>query len=116
MAHSRKIKGDFGESIAAELLISLGHQVLERNYRFHRVEIDIISQKEEVLFFTEVKFWKDFENFDPLFSLNSRKQNRMRTAAEGFISQNLSFQNHFVSFGLVSVNLKKGCKYYPDLF
>ncbi|MGQ2815074.1 YraN family protein, partial [Leptospira interrogans] len=37
-------------------------------------------------------------------------------AAKGFLAENLSFQNHFVSFCLVSVNEKKGCKYYLDLF
>ncbi len=72
--------------------------------------------KEEVLYFSEVKFWKEFESFDPRFTFNFAKQTRMRKAASGFISENLSLQNHFVSFCLVSVNEKKGCEYYPDLF
>ncbi|PJZ56102.1 hypothetical protein CH367_17550 [Leptospira barantonii] len=116
MRSIRKIKGYEGESIASDFLISLGHMIVQRNYRFGRAEIDIISNKEEVLYFTEVKFWKEFHEFDPLFAFNQAKQTRMRKAAEGFIARNGSFQNHFVSFCLVSVNAKKGCEYYPDLF
>ncbi|EQA54344.1 YraN family protein [Leptospira kmetyi] len=116
MTAVRKSKGDEGESIASDFLISLGHTILKRNYRFGRAEIDIISNKEEVLYFTEVKFWKEFKEFHPFVAFNSAKQNRMRRAAEAFIAADLSFQNHFVSFCLVSVNAKKGCEYYPDLF
>ncbi|EMJ95607.1 YraN family protein [Leptospira alstonii] len=116
MSRFKKIKGNEGESIATNFLISLGHVILKRNYRFLRCEIDIISTKDEVLFFSEVKFWKDFEEFDPRFTFNFGKQTRMRKAANGFLSENLSFRNHFVSFCLVSVNQKKGCEYYPDLF
>ncbi|AVQ11116.1 YraN family protein [Leptospira santarosai] len=116
MSRFKKIKGEEGESVASDFLISLGHEILKRNYRFLYCEIDIISVKEEVLYFSEVKFWKEFESFDPRFTFNFAKQTRMRKAASGFISENLSLQNHFVSFCLVSVNEKKGCEYYPDLF
>ncbi|MDV6236993.1 YraN family protein [Leptospira ellisii] len=116
MGDFRKRKGQEGESIACEFLISLGHDVLERNYRYGRIEIDIISTKGEVLYFTEVKHWKEFPGFDPIFSIIASKRKRMRTAASGFLSERLSLQNHFVSFALVSINSEKGCEYYPDLF
>ncbi|AKP25825.1 hypothetical protein LEP1GSC034_0564 [Leptospira interrogans str. 2003000735] len=116
MSKLKKRKGDEGESIASNFLISLDHEILKRNYRFLHCEIDIISVKEEVLYFSEVKFWKEFEFFDPRFTFNLAKQTKMRKAAKGFLAENLSFQNHFVSFCLVSVNEKKGCKYYLDLF
>ncbi|MBW0434854.1 YraN family protein [Leptospira yasudae] len=116
MSRFKTIKGKEGEEIAAQFLISLGHEILARNYRYLRFEIDIISTKEEVLFFNEVKHWKESQDFDPRFTFHSAKQNRMRTAANGFLSQHGSFLDHFVSFCLVSVNAKKGCEYYPDLF
>ncbi|AOP34139.1 hypothetical protein A0128_09950 [Leptospira tipperaryensis] len=116
MRDFRKQKGTDGETLACDFLISSGHEILKRNYRFSRYEIDIISSKEEELHFIEVKNWEEFSTFDPRFSLNRAKQMRMRTAAEAFLSQHLSFQNHFVSFDLVFINSKKGCEYYPQLF
>ncbi|TGK35028.1 YraN family protein [Leptospira gomenensis] len=116
MVDFRKRKGQEGESIACEFLISLGHSILERNYRYGRIEIDIISTKGEILYFTEVKHWKEFPGFDPILSLTTSKQNRMRTAASGYLIERLSLRNHFVSFALVSINSEKGCEYYPDLF
>ncbi|PJZ51671.1 YraN family protein [Leptospira adleri] len=116
MQDFRKQKGIEGENLACDFLISIGHEILRRNFRFSRAEIDIISRKGEELHFIEVKNWKGFEIFDPRISLNQGKQNRMRRAAEGFMAANLPFQNHFVSFDLVFINSKKGCEYYPGLF
>ncbi|RHX90421.1 YraN family protein [Leptospira stimsonii] len=116
MLDSRKQKGIEGENLACDFLVSIGHKILKRNFRFSRFEIDIISSKGEELHFVEVKNWKESGTFDPRFSLNQAKQSRMRKAAEAFLVQDLSFQNHFVSFDLVFINSKKGCEYYPQLF
>ncbi|MBM9498894.1 YraN family protein [Leptospira sp. 201903071] len=116
MRDLRKQKGAEGETLACDFLISIGHKILKRNFRFSRCEIDIISSNGDSLHFIEVKYWREFKIFDPRLSLNQRKQHRMRMAAEGFLSQDLTFQNHFVSFDLVFINSKKGCEYYPQLF
>ncbi|MBE8198182.1 YraN family protein, partial [Leptospira borgpetersenii] len=47
MSKLKKRKGDEGESIASNFLISLDHEILKRNYRFLHCEIDIISVKED---------------------------------------------------------------------
>lgn len=51
----KKSIGDWGESLAVTHLIKNGHQILEQNYRHSYAEVDIISMKDEVLTFTEVK-------------------------------------------------------------
>ena len=47
--------GQLGESAACEYLISLGHVILERNYRTPYGEIDVISLEDDRTVFTEVK-------------------------------------------------------------
>jgi putative endonuclease len=51
---SQKI-GKIGEDIAAKFLMKHGFSVLDRNYTKKWGEIDIIAQKEEKLYFIEVK-------------------------------------------------------------
>ncbi|WP_306415995.1 YraN family protein [Fulvivirga ulvae] len=47
--------GKDGEQRAAEYLMGKGYELLERNYRYKRSEIDIIIKKEQLLVFVEVK-------------------------------------------------------------
>lgn len=47
--------GKRGESIAAAYLVKEGYEVLEKNWRHRRAEIDLIARKDEVLVFVEVK-------------------------------------------------------------
>jgi putative endonuclease len=49
-------KGKEGEEFAANYLVEKGYEVLERNYRHKRSEIDLIVKKNNWLIFVEVKF------------------------------------------------------------
>ncbi len=48
-------KGKAGEDLAAQFLIEKGYQILARNYRYKRSEIDLIMKKDNCLVFVEVK-------------------------------------------------------------
>ena len=50
-----KLKGDYGEDLAAEYLKKIGYTVLKRNYKNEYGEIDVIALGEEYLVFVEVK-------------------------------------------------------------
>lgn len=56
--------GKKGEQLAVDFLIENGYDIVERNYRFNKAEVDIIAQKEDVLAIIEVKTrsTKDFGN------------------------------------------------------
>ncbi|WP_177761314.1 YraN family protein [Flavobacterium sp. I3-2] len=47
--------GQLGEDLAVSFLEEKQYQILERNYRFQKAEIDIIAQIEDVLVVVEVK-------------------------------------------------------------
>ncbi len=48
-------KGDWGEEVAVGYLVKHGYDILRRNYRFGRGEIDIIVRKGQLVTFVEVK-------------------------------------------------------------
>ena len=48
-------KGKEGEDMAARFLIEKGFEIVERNYRYKRSEIDLIVKKDKWLVFVEVK-------------------------------------------------------------
>ncbi|MBL0082845.1 MAG: YraN family protein [Saprospiraceae bacterium] len=52
---STRQKGDRGETIALEYLISSGYTILETNWSAHKAEIDIIAKEADTLIFIEVK-------------------------------------------------------------
>lgn len=53
-SNTQKI-GELGEDVACKYLIKKGFLILERNYTKKWGEIDIIAQKENILYFIEVK-------------------------------------------------------------
>ena len=48
-------KGKEAEDMAADFLKAIGYEIVERNYRHRRSEIDLIVRKEKWLVFVEVK-------------------------------------------------------------
>ena len=47
--------GKYGEELAVKFLIENGYQILYRNWRYSRFEIDIIAEKNGLLHIVEVK-------------------------------------------------------------
>ena len=74
--------GDKGEQAVADWLAADGHEIIARNWRTRYCEIDIVSVKGEVLYFTEVKYRKNDDFGDGLAAITAKKQRQMRFAAE----------------------------------
>ncbi|RYH76068.1 endonuclease [Flavobacteriaceae bacterium 144Ye] len=47
--------GKKGEQLAVDFLLQNHYEIVERNYRFDKAEVDIIAQKEAILAIIEVK-------------------------------------------------------------
>ena len=78
--------GDKGEQAAADWLTACGHEIVARNWRTRYCEIDIVSVKGEMLYFTEVKYRKNDDFGDGLAAITAKKQRQMRFAAELFLA------------------------------
>lgn len=79
------ITGNIGEQLASRFLEERGYEVLERNYRYKKAEIDIIAKKEKLLLFVEVKTRTSTLYGEPEESINQSKINLILSAAENFI-------------------------------
>jgi putative endonuclease len=102
MAKHNKL-GVTGEAAAADFLLAKGYQILNRNFRYQRAEIDLIAQKEKLLVFAEVKT-RSSEKFGyPEEFVSNRKTELFLLAAEEYIFQ----QNwqHDIRFDILAVTV-----------
>lgn len=86
---SKKLNSTIGrraETVAADFLITHGHDVIERNYKTRFYEIDIISQKGNCLYFTEVKYRSNPKTGDGVAAITPQKLTRMKRAATDFLA------------------------------
>jgi len=87
MSETSKHFGDEGEDLAAELLASKGYDIIERNYRFGKGEIDIIAMdsKTNYLVFVEVKSRKNLEYGEPEYSITKNKIRQIKRMAAAYL-------------------------------
>ncbi len=79
--------GQFGEEQAARYLRRRFYTILERNYRCRLGEIDLIARRGGILAFVEVKLRRDASHGEAREFVTARKQQRLRAAAELWLSQ-----------------------------
>ena len=101
---SDKIKtGTKGENLAADYLIDKGFDIVVRNYRFRKTEIDLIIQREDWLIFVEVKTRSSSAFGEPEDFVDDYKVRNIYEAAEEYIFSN-DWRGH-IRFDIVSVKL-----------
>ena len=87
MKTSRKQLGGLGEAEACHHLEQLGHTVIERNWRWSHLEIDIITRDPEGLHFVEVKSRTAPVSAEPEENVTPVKQRRLVAAANAFLHE-----------------------------
>lgn len=101
---SDKIKtGNKGETLAADFFKKQGWEIVSRNYRFGKAEIDLIIRRNDWVIFVEVKTRSSVEFGEPEEFVDAPKGNRIFDAAEEWIYSN-HWQGH-IRFDIVSVKL-----------
>ena len=82
------IVGAWGEGLAADYLRSKRYKLVGMNFTCRYGEIDIIAENKEYLLFVEVKLRKSDRFARAAEHVDYHKQNRIRTTAEFYLSQN----------------------------
>lgn len=113
-----KISGKEGEEIAENYLIQKGYQVLMRNFKVKKQEIDLIAQQGNTVVFIEVKSRSSADFGFPEDFLSPQQEERIRNAATQYlIEQNINLQH--IRFDIISI-LKIGEKieieHFEDAF
>ena len=80
--------GMAGEALAADYLQRRGYDILERNWRSGKKEIDIIAMFEDLLVFVEVKTRSNRGYGGPGAALNAGKWKNIAIAAGAYMRQN----------------------------
>jgi len=73
--------GNRAENEAANYLIRHGHEIIHRNWKTKYCEIDIVSQKNGTVYFTEVKYRKRLDQGGGFAAITIKKLNQMKFAA-----------------------------------
>lgn len=95
--------GDQGEQVAAEALEQDGHTIIARNWRTRFCEIDIVSLKNDVVYFSEVKYRKTSDFGDGLAAITPKKQQQMRFSADVFLARHPQYADHTAELLAISV-------------
>jgi len=97
--------GKKGEEIACNYLIEKGFEILEKNWRFKHLEVDIIATKDNLLIIVEVKYRSYTTYGEPEVFVNKQKQKFLIEAANRYvIDKNIDKE---VRFDIIAIS-KKG--------
>ena len=100
--------GKKGEQLAVDLLQKKGYDIVERNYRFDKSEVDIIAQKVDVLAIVEVKTRSSTDFGNPQDFVKPKQIQRLVKAVDEYVSvNNLDVD---VRFDIVAI-VKNGKQY-----
>lgn len=85
---NRRLTGRWGEDLAAGYLRKKHYQLVTMNYSCRFGEIDLIVKNRRYIVFVEVKLRKSDSFARAAEYVDARKQERLRTTAELWLSQN----------------------------
>ncbi|WP_435136067.1 YraN family protein [Formosa sp. A9] len=77
--------GQLGEDEAVAYLIKKGYEILDRNYRYQKAEVDILALKADVLTAVEVKTRSTTEFGNPQDFVKPKQIQRLVGAVDAFI-------------------------------
>lgn len=102
--------GANGELIAKKYLEDKNYKFIKNNYRYERAEVDLIfeDEKKKILIFAEVKTRRNKNFGNPEESINIAKQDHIKKAAMGFVSENENYSDHDLRIDVISILLVEG--------
>ena len=80
--------GKKGEELAVDFLLKKGYDIIERNYRFDKAEVDIIAKQKEVLAILEVKTRSTIDFGNPQDFVKPKQIQRLVKAVDEYVNVN----------------------------
>lgn len=110
--------GEYGEEIATLHLIKQGYKILERNWFFGKIEVDIICKKEEgVLVVVEVKARNSDFFGDPQSFVSPGKQKTIVNVANAYVlEKDLDVEVRFDIIGVLKNSKEERLQHFEDAF
>ena len=95
--------GESGEALACNYFLAKGYEILHKNWRHKRLEVDIIATKDKMLHFIEVKSRRTKKFGLPEESVSPKKITNLINASEEFLHQYPEWQR--IQFDILSISL-----------
>lgn len=111
MKKFNKAVGNYAEQIAVNFLIKNHYNIIERNFRNHLGEIDIVCLKDNCLIIIEVKGRYDINFGYPLESVTVSKQKTIAKVVASYINFK-NFHNMNVRFDVIEILFNKNNSLY----
>jgi len=100
--------GRIGENLAKNHLLSLGYKIREQNYRTNLGELDLIVEKNNIIYFCEVKTRIGDLHGKPFEAVTPRKFQHIYRVAQAYLLQK-DIKNSKLSVQVISIEM------FPDL-
>ena len=111
---NNKDTGELGENMAAVYLGNNGFNILERNWRFKHLEIDIIASKYDILHIVEVKTRTDIEYGYPEQMIGHLKMQFLKNAAAHYHYEHPEWK--WLQFDIIAIMKKPTDEWALDYF
>lgn len=109
--------GIFGENLAVSHLLSKGYNILTRNYKFNRNEIDIVATFNNQLIVIEVKARQTAEIGEPWQAVTRAKQKIIIQVADHYLKiKNLDVDTRFDVISIVHNSFRTKIEHIEDAF
>ena len=104
--------GKAGEKLAEIYLVTNGHTMLHRNWRHSHYEIDLITIKENLLHFIEVKYRSSAQHSHPEEAVNKKKLRSLFQAIDQYLFLNPQFDNFHLDVLSITEHAEKETEYF----
>ncbi len=101
---NKRAVGTYYEGIALEYLRSLGFQILERNYRCRKGEIDLVCREGDYLVFVEVKYRTTCRQGSAFMAVDKKKQHRVSRVAAYYLLEHGYSEWYPCRFDVVAID------------
>ncbi len=109
--------GKKGEKMATDFLIEKGYEILERNYRYLKHEVDIIARKENIVVAIEVKTRSTPEFGNPQDFVKPKQIQSLVKAVDHYITDNdLDVEVRFDIIAIIENKLGVRMEHLEDAF
>ena len=116
MATTREI-GEEGEKLALSHVLKLGYIILDTNWHYGHLELDIVAQEADELVIIEVKARNGIRYEHPSEAVTKTKIKRIVEAAEAYIQKkDIELETRFDVITVIFIHQKFELEHFKDAF
>jgi putative endonuclease len=116
MVTQREI-GEMAEGIAEQYLSKLGYTILDKNWYYGHLELDIVARDKNELVIVEVKSRNGIRYEHPSEAVTNAKMKRIVEAADAYIQEkDINLETRFDVITVIFFNQRHELEHFKDAF